>query len=475
MNGKMMFLKQSVKLNGQYLILSFFSLFLFYGVTSSFLSQSMVFLLNFLVIAFLFLTTVTRMLVPKEGSYSFYSYSLRYFETLPFRKEEVLLLTSVNNIILFSPLILLSTLITSRGLNFDFYQTLFMLVQSCMLVMTATCLQFVVSLLCTQKLWNRLNSTQYFIYLIRCVGLGALLVAVTYSVYSMAIVLKLSFLRDWFMQIFGVLQKPVKLLSVDVLILTSLLSALSFVVAQWMWNRKKTTLMMFRSNLRGLAENVALYTLVVILIAGSAGTRPNFYKGNDLNLAIFRGDSGAVEKLSELPAFYDKVNDFGVSPLKAALLRNDCHSFQVLKTKGFKVYQSNRIKGESADDLNLLGHVAISGCSEALDKMIGQEFKINDPVHSKGWAALHLTAQYCQPEIAEKLLRWGADPDVEDSNGNTPLFYSTQRECHAVNMLLKTYEANISAKNKKGETPKDWLPAKASPSSLYFYSKQANL
>ena len=74
---------------------------------------------------------------------------------------------------------------------------------------------------------------------------------------------------------------------------------------------------------------------------------------------------------------------------------------------------------------------------------------------SLGNSALHYAAQAYFPEIAAILIRNGATVDIQDQNGNTPLWraiFNSRGRGELVTMLLKA-GANKNLQNKHGKSP----------------------
>jgi ankyrin repeat protein len=75
-----------------------------------------------------------------------------------------------------------------------------------------------------------------------------------------------------------------------------------------------------------------------------------------------------------------------------------------------------------------------------------------------GWTALMETADYGNPKYVAYLLRHGANPNLEDEEGDTPLLVASDRlDSHgwplSISGLLLAAHADPCHKNHKGETP----------------------
>lgn len=91
---------------------------------------------------------------------------------------------------------------------------------------------------------------------------------------------------------------------------------------------------------------------------------------------------------------------------------------------------------------------------------------INKTHSISGWALLHLAAEIQQYEAMRLLLKNGANPNLQDANGNTPLHLSVDSEIDASvqdgtdidltgTRLLLEAGADPNILNQQGLSPKD--------------------
>jgi len=74
-----------------------------------------------------------------------------------------------------------------------------------------------------------------------------------------------------------------------------------------------------------------------------------------------------------------------------------------------------------------------------------------------GYTALHFAAQNKLVKIAKYLLEKGANPNLQDIHGNSPLWtavFNSMDEKGVVRLLLK-YGADVNLKNKYNKTPRE--------------------
>ncbi len=75
----------------------------------------------------------------------------------------------------------------------------------------------------------------------------------------------------------------------------------------------------------------------------------------------------------------------------------------------------------------------------------------------QGRTALHYAAEYNNIEVVTSLLAKGADPNVQNQFGNTPLWSSlfSAKGSYNLFLLLIKKDANPDIKNNKGESTRD--------------------
>ena len=84
-------------------------------------------------------------------------------------------------------------------------------------------------------------------------------------------------------------------------------------------------------------------------------------------------------------------------------------------------------------------------------------------------APLHVAAQFCRPEIAELLLRHGADPNIRDRSGSTPLHIAASSGCASVAELLLSHKADPHVSNDEGRRPYEMVK---DPHTAYVFLKR---
>lgn len=76
-----------------------------------------------------------------------------------------------------------------------------------------------------------------------------------------------------------------------------------------------------------------------------------------------------------------------------------------------------------------------------------------DLADSKGWTPLHFAADYGRQGALERLLAAGAAVDPKDLHGNTPLFKATYRSHAEAIKALRNAGADPLSENNHGQSP----------------------
>jgi len=167
------------------------------------------------------------------------------------------------------------------------------------------------------------------------------------------------------------------------------------------------------------------------------------------------GSCKLIDELINLGADLEHKNNEGLGALFYAVGSNNPDAIKLLLKRGLC------IENEGA----LMAHAVICSCKKSIQFLI--EVGVNVDAKEKGLTPLHRVAHRCNVDLAQLLIKLGADPMARDNNGNTPLHFAfdiglskegsglnTQR-IEELSVMLIEAGADPDAKNMQGWTPRD--------------------
>jgi ankyrin repeat protein len=136
-----------------------------------------------------------------------------------------------------------------------------------------------------------------------------------------------------------------------------------------------------------------------------------------------------------------------LSALVRATLRGDAAAVA-------QALASDDPNGGDSDGRTALMHAAIDGKSEITKVLLTHQAKVN--LRDKaGFSALHFAVQGFHLVLADLLIQAGAEVDIQDEHGNTPLskaVFESKGRGEMISLLLQ-HGAQKELKNKYGVSP----------------------
>lgn len=107
-----------------------------------------------------------------------------------------------------------------------------------------------------------------------------------------------------------------------------------------------------------------------------------------------------------------------------------------------------------SDSFQFLDAVRKSDGSKVMQIMTDTNGSIvNTKDRSTGEAALHIVAKNGDPVYLRYLIQKGANPNIQDAQGNSPMMIAVNNGWDEGVEILITYHANVNLGNSSGETP----------------------
>ncbi|XP_045487539.1 E3 ubiquitin-protein ligase MIB1 [Pieris rapae] len=168
-----------------------------------------------------------------------------------------------------------------------------------------------------------------------------------------------------------------------------------------------------------------------------------------LHMAVNRGHLGVVRTLLLLGVHPSLQDSDGDTPLLDAISKKRDEILTLLLDHGADMTLTNN------NGFNALHHAALRGIPSAMKIMLSKLPRpwIVDAAKDDGYTALHLAALNNYAEIAELLVQGGAQPDLQNANMQTALHLAVERQHTQIIRLLIANGANLNICDKDGDTP----------------------
>lgn len=187
------------------------------------------------------------------------------------------------------------------------------------------------------------------------------------------------------------------------------------------------------------AAQTHMYEAAKRMIARGADVHER--QGNRRREAIFdaagANDTAMVQLLLSAGANPNARDESGATPIFAAARQAEADSFE------------REYRGEDG----VFGKPVINGNFSALETLVAHGADVNARDFS-GNTALH--DLYCNVPAMKALIRLGANPNIANAKGQTPLFDNLVRKCEEGVLALLEAGANPDVKDAGGRTPRDY-------------------
>ncbi|KAL9702341.1 hypothetical protein quinque_005859 [Culex quinquefasciatus] len=169
-----------------------------------------------------------------------------------------------------------------------------------------------------------------------------------------------------------------------------------------------------------------------------------------LHIAVNKGHFNVVKTLLELSSHPSLQDSEGDTPLHDAISKEHDNMLSLLLDYGADITRTNN------NGFNALHHAALKGNPSAMKILLTKTNRlwIVEEMKDDGYTALHLAALNNHVEIAELLVTMGkANMDCQNVNKQTALHLAVERQHVQIVKLLVREGANLNIPDKDGDTP----------------------
>ncbi|KAI1772519.1 ankyrin repeat-containing domain protein [Hypoxylon cercidicola] len=168
-----------------------------------------------------------------------------------------------------------------------------------------------------------------------------------------------------------------------------------------------------------------------------------------LHYAVRNGQDKLTDLLASRRSGLDVLDKKGNTALILATLNNQCSAMQALLWYGASCNIA------SPGGLTALHHAAALGFNRGLNLILDRKFNSNpNAVDDKHFTALHhaVNGGRASAETVRMLVKAGANMEVQDESGRTPLMLAAQLGCEELVRSLLAEGANAQTRNNSGWT-----------------------
>ncbi|XP_013188848.2 E3 ubiquitin-protein ligase MIB1 [Amyelois transitella] len=188
--------------------------------------------------------------------------------------------------------------------------------------------------------------------------------------------------------------------------------------------------------------------LRALAAAGADLNARNRRRQTPLHIAVNKGHLGVVRTLLQLRVHPSLQDSEGDTALHDAITKKRDDMLTLLLEHGADMTLTNN------NGFNALHHAALRGNPSAMKIMLGKSRPwIVDEAKDDGYTALHLAALNNHAEVAELLLCAGARPYLQNANLQTALHLAVERQHTQIVRLLVAHGADLNICDKDGDTP----------------------
>ncbi|XP_062563815.1 E3 ubiquitin-protein ligase mind-bomb [Armigeres subalbatus] len=184
--------------------------------------------------------------------------------------------------------------------------------------------------------------------------------------------------------------------------------------------------------------------------AGADQNARNKRRQTALHIAVNKGHFNVVKTLLELSCHPSLQDSEGDTPLHDAISKEHDNMLSLLLDYGADITLTNN------NGFNALHHAALKGNPSAMKILLTKTNRlwIVEEKKEDGYTALHLAALNNHVEIAELLVKMGkANMDCQNVNLQTALHLAVERQHVQIVKLLVREGANLNIPDKDGDTP----------------------
>ncbi|MGZ3790609.1 MAG: ankyrin repeat domain-containing protein, partial [Bacteriovorax sp.] len=217
--------------------------------------------------------------------------------------------------------------------------------------------------------------------------------------------------------------------------------------------------------------------LLAVAFYATDFSTPDIYYGK-VNTLVYKKNYKELEKALTEDGPSKWSNIYGMNPMLVAVNEGNLEMIKFLESKGLSFNGRITSKKNKYYGFDAFMFAVNSGKGNVVEYLLSKNFKNNVYNELSGFYPIHYAASTCKPQMIDVLVKNGADINVLNDKGETPLIVATQVMCFSSIVTLNEAGARFDLADKSGKTALDHLKGrkeKGSDDLRYFLEKHSRL
>jgi len=217
--------------------------------------------------------------------------------------------------------------------------------------------------------------------------------------------------------------------------------------------------------------------LLTVAFYATDFSTPDIYYGK-VNALVYKKKYKELEKTLAEDGPSKWTNIYGMNPMLVALNEGNLEMVKFLESKGLTFDGIITNKKNKYYGFDALMFAVNSGKENVIEYLFSKNLKSNVFNKFSGFYPIHYAAYTCKPQMIDVLVKNGADINVLNDKGETPLIVAAQVKCYASVVTLNEYGARFDIADKSGKTALAHLKGykeKYSDNLKYYVEKHSRL
>lgn len=202
---------------------------------------------------------------------------------------------------------------------------------------------------------------------------------------------------------------------------------------------------------------------------------PIMYRGNNLVKAVYYKSYNQIEKEVSSNQNINSKNQFGFSPMLAAIHEGDTKMVLFLNKLGARIEGATNGRNKYLNGFDPLMLAVQSKNTEMVQYIMSKGFQLNQKNSKTGFYPIHLASSLCDSRMLDFLIKNGADVNSLNNKGESPLIVAAKRNCFPSAVSLQAAGASFEIVDKNGKRAASYFLKSKNKEFHYFLEKHSRL